>query len=128
MHKVGCVPVWLCIGGAAGPLRGPAGRRGPCDWRELSPHALATRTQSASLEQPGRAGHKSRTAQKDRSPGPDAPRLAARRPQLTPMLKCNACWSGLEGKSVVTSCQHLYCEHAKHAVALRSSLASCSAN
>ncbi|KAG2455111.1 hypothetical protein HYH02_000931 [Chlamydomonas schloesseri] len=25
------------------------------------------------------------------------------------MLKCNACWSELEGKSVVTSCQHLYC-------------------
>ncbi len=26
------------------------------------------------------------------------------------MLRCNACWSDLEGKSVVTSCQHLFCK------------------
>ncbi|PNH12270.1 hypothetical protein TSOC_000761 [Tetrabaena socialis] len=25
------------------------------------------------------------------------------------MLRCNACWSDLEGKSVVTACQHLFC-------------------
>ncbi|KAG2499132.1 hypothetical protein HYH03_002715 [Edaphochlamys debaryana] len=25
------------------------------------------------------------------------------------MLRCNACWSDVEGKSVVTACQHLFC-------------------